>query len=568
MSTAPPPLTYRDLFRLPSSATMAILLTLMLVVGLSEGVGVLLLIPMMPLIGSGIGDGTIFGFGEWLSALQTSHAALLLLAGFVAVITARAIAQYWHSLFALRVEIAIVDGLRQRAVESLLGAEWRTISALRQSDNSALLITTIDRLSYGVSQALSALAIAVNIAILLFAALLLSPWLAGSAILIGGLILLAYRGFRRRAQRLGTQLNATFRDIYGQLDESLAGLRLIKSFGRETHTAQRVNLSFQSMRAAQTDYVKASGLARLALQILGALLLASFVWVAVFRFGQSALVMVPLVALFGRCLMLLSGLHDAWQDCRHAAPALAELNELVALCGAHQEETNRSTSAVTFDKHIALERVSVSYRDNQPAVAQASMTIRKGECVMISGASGGGKSTLADVLAGLLLPDSGALVIDGKALPASDRAAWRRAVAYVQQDPVLFHASIADNLRWVVPEASDAQLNAALASAHAGFVFDLPLGIETPVGDNGHQLSGGERQRVALARALLRDPQLLLLDEATSAVDSATEDAIYSALANLKGRLTMVIIGHRSGLSKLAEHQYSMEAGRLNKTQG
>ena len=565
MSAAQSPLTYRDLFRLPAPATMATLLALMLVVGLSEGIGILLLIPLMPLIESGLSDGMPLGLGPWFAALQPSHAASLLLAGFVVVIAARAIAQYWHSLFALKVEIAIIDRLRQRALASLLRAEWRTLSALRQSDNSALLITTIDRLSYGVSQALSVLAIAANIAILLFAALLLSPLLAGSAIVIGGLILLAYRGFRRRAQRLGTQLNASFRNIFGQLDESLAGLRLIKSFGREEHTAQRVSHSFQAMRAAQMGYVKASSLARLALHVLGAILLAGFVWVAVFHFDQSVLVLVPLVALFGRCLMLLSGLHDAWQDCRHAAPALTELNDLVALCDAHQETGTPADGAITFAKQIALDSVSIAYRDNQSAVAQASMTIAKGECVMISGVSGGGKSTLADVLAGLLVPDSGALVIDGKTLAPSARGAWRRSVAYVQQDPVLFHTSIAENLRWAEPSASDARIEQALTSAHAGFVSDLPQGMDTQVGDKGHQLSGGERQRIALARALLRDPEVLILDEATSAVDNETEEAIHHALAALKGRVTIVIIGHRSGLAGLADAHYTMDSGRLSK---
>jgi len=136
-------------------------------------------------------------------------------------------------------------------------------------------------------------------------------------------------------------------------------------------------------------------------------------------------------------------------------------------------------------------------------------------------------------------------------------------VAYVHQEPVLFHASIRDNLRWAAPDADDATLFAALSRAAADFVADLPGGLDTMVGDAGRQMSGGERQRIALARALLRSPDLLILDEPTSALDPASEASVIDALQRLRGTVTILIIAHRKEFVRMADHTIAIEDGRL-----
>ena len=143
------------------------------------------------------------------------------------------------------------------------------------------------------------------------------------------------------------------------------------------------------------------------------------------------------------------------------------------------------------------------------------------------------------------------------------RQAWRSKVAYVQQDPVLFTGTICSNLAWADPAASEADLRQALADASAQFVEALPHGLDSTVGENGRQLSGCERQRIVLARALLRHPELLILDEATSALDRENESAIAEAITRLRGRLTILIIGHRGALQEIADHVVSLESGRV-----
>jgi len=192
------------------------------------------------------------------------------------------------------------------------------------------------------------------------------------------------------------------------------------------------------------------------------------------------------------------------------------------------------------------------------------LAVPAGQITALVGPSGAGKSSVADLLAGLLGPDRGTVTIDGAALDAAAQRAWRGQVAYIDQDPLLLAAPLRDNLRWAAPEASDAQLWAALEQAAAAdFVRALPEGLETQLGDGGRRLSGGERQRLMLARALLRDPGLLILDEATSALDAENEAAIAAALARLRGRMTVVLIAHRGALLGLADQVIRLENGRM-----
>lgn len=213
---------------------------------------------------------------------------------------------------------------------------------------------------------------------------------------------------------------------------------------------------------------------------------------------------------------------------------------------------------------LALRAVTVRHADRAaPALDGVTLALPVGSTTILSGPSGAGKSTVADVLGGLMAPDSGDLLLDGVALDPARRRGWRDRVAYVQQDPVLFHASIRNNLLWAAPGANEADLQAALRDASAEFVFALPDGLDTMVGDRGARLSGGERQRIALARGLLRDPALLILDEVTSALDADNEAAVTRAIAGLHGRLTILIIGHRGALASLADHAVGLDGGRV-----
>ncbi len=535
---------------------------LMLASAITEGIGLVLVVPVLGVLGAA--GGSQAPIMAMLEAIGVPQALGPLLMLFVVLVTLRALLNHARTMAAQRFEIALVDGLRKRAWRALLYCDWRELQGFRRSNSASLLISEIDRIGFGVNQLIAALAGAVTLIAIGLAALAISPLVAGLSALAGALVLLAYRGMRQRAGALGEALGKSYAQVHGNLSEGLVALRVIKSLGREAAAEQTSAASFAELRQTQLKFWSAQGQGQVALQAGGALVLALLIWLAIDRWHLGAATILPLVALFVRAVPLLGGVQDAWLNWIHARSAIAAAQSLIARAESAHEPEPKGILAPTLQRAITLSDVTVQFSEAPTAaLANITLTIPARGITALSGPSGAGKSTLADLLGGLLSPDLGSVEIDGAVLEGPLRQAWRARVAYVQQEPVLLATSIAENLRWAAPEASVAQLEAALRDAAANFVFTLPAGIETVVGDGGRILSGGELQRLMLARALLRDPALLILDEATSALDPVNETLITAALDRLRGRMAVVIICHRGALAGLADQLVQLDSGRI-----
>jgi ATP-binding cassette, subfamily B, bacterial len=195
---------------------------------------------------------------------------------------------------------------------------------------------------------------------------------------------------------------------------------------------------------------------------------------------------------------------------------------------------------------------------------QMTFDVLPGEMIGLVGPSGGGKTTIANLIARFYDPLAGTVRIDGIDLRTVDTGSFRRQVGMVLQDPYLFHGTIADNIRYGLPDAPIDQVVAAARTANAhDFVCRLPHGYDTMVGERGHTLSGGERQRISIARALLHDPRVLILDEATSSVDTETERKIEEAMHRLIVGRTVFAIAHRLSTLRRASRLFVIEDGRL-----
>ena len=214
---------------------------------------------------------------------------------------------------------------------------------------------------------------------------------------------------------------------------------------------------------------------------------------------------------------------------------------------------------------IRFDHVSFAYDAGQrPALQDFSLHIPHGQTIALLGATGAGKSTAAQLLLRFIEPDRGAITIDGVPLNEIDLEAWRAHVAWVPQQPHLFHGTIADNLRLARTDASEADVIAAAQAAHAHeFIRQLPQGYATPIGERGARLSGGQQQRLAIARAFLKDAPFLILDEATSHLDSTSEAAIQDALTRLMQGRTVLIIAHRLKLVYAADRVAVLDRGRV-----
>ena len=262
----------------------------------------------------------------------------------------------------------------------------------------------------------------------------------------------------------------------------------------------------------------------------------------------------------------VAALSEIFGELQRAAGATERLVELLEVTDAVQDPAEPRALPAPVRGEIALDHVSFAYpsRPGVSALDDVSLDIRPGETVALVGPSGAGKTTIVQLIQRFYDPDAGTITLDGVPLSEMARDAFRKHIALVPQDPVIFAASARENIRFGRPDASDAEIEAAARAAAAhDFIEALPDGYDTWLGERGVMLSGGQKQRVAIARAILRDAPVLLLDEATSALDAESERAVQAAVDRLAEGRTTIIVAHRLATVKKADRIVVMEHGRV-----
>jgi ATP-binding cassette subfamily C protein len=246
-------------------------------------------------------------------------------------------------------------------------------------------------------------------------------------------------------------------------------------------------------------------------------------------------------------------------------PSFHHYRQLLEDLQRHEESTLDDSGEVELRMERALELRNVTFRyhaSQDPVLSDLSLTIPKGRLTVVAGHSGAGKSTIVDIVTGLLPPGVGTLLLDGRPLDERGRIRWRRETALVPQESFLFNESLRENLLCVKPQATEPQLWAVLEAAHCrGFIEAKPGGLDFVVGERGARLSGGERQRISIARALLREPQLLVLDEPTNNLDAASVDALLDILEGLKRQATLLVVSHDHRILQRADRIFWVERG-------
>ncbi|MFU8898385.1 MAG: ABC transporter transmembrane domain-containing protein [Roseinatronobacter sp.] len=262
----------------------------------------------------------------------------------------------------------------------------------------------------------------------------------------------------------------------------------------------------------------------------------------------------------------VGALSEIWSELQRAAGATERLIELLTAEDAVQDPPAPKPLPKPTRGAVQFDAVSFQYptRPGQQALENVSLSVSPGETVALVGPSGAGKTTILQLLMRYYDPKSGHIRIDGMDLRDMARSDFRRAIALVPQDPVIFAASAMDNIRFGRPDASDSEVLAAARAAHADtFLGRLPNGYDTELGERGVMLSGGQKQRVAIARAILRDAPILLLDEATSALDAESEAAVQRAVDHLSKGRTTIAIAHRLATVKQADRIVVFDEGRI-----
>jgi ATP-binding cassette subfamily C protein len=550
---------------------LALMLALMLAGSLLDGVGILLLVPMLESLNQsgGAANPAIEAFRRFFGFFGLDFSLESLLVIFFVLVVLRAALSIARARQNTQLQNDLVDKVRRRCYSALLRAKWRWLVAGRRSDHATALMTEVDQVSMGLYFGVQLIGTAVTMSAYLLAAFTLS-WMACLISMLTGLVIFfLLKGLRGQALQLGQRMSTAQRAMMGNVQESLAGIKLAKILGTETTYLDAFESHMQAIRdenlAFQINQTRATAL----YQVAGSFLLAGFLYLGIKVLAIPMATLLTLVFIFSRLLPMFSSTQQQYQYWLHALPSVERCYRLIEQAEAQAEPLEgRHTPIARVEHAIELAHAVVRYTGRtEPALDDVSLTLKSRTTTAVMGESGAGKSTLADVMMGLLDLDAGHLRVDGRDISGPALIDWRNSVSYVPQDAFLFNDSIRRNLLWGDLQASDTDLTQALQRAAAEFVFELPLGLDTLVGDGGVLLSGGERQRIALARALLKKPALVILDEATSALDRGNEARIRQAIENLHGDLTVLIIGHRLPTLEHADHIIVMDKGRI-KAQG
>ncbi|MBT8410802.1 MAG: ATP-binding cassette domain-containing protein [Octadecabacter sp.] len=373
----------------------------------------------------------------------------------------------------------------------------------------------------------------------------------------------------RRVRRLSKENQDWIAQSSGDASEQLLSAQTVQAFTHESKSRGKfedvTERSFQSAkRRIATRAVLTAIIIFMAFSaIVGFLWMgASDVREGVITVGQLVQFMIYTIMVAGA----VAALTEIWSELQRAAGATERLVELLNAQDAVSDPVNPLPAPAKRQGEIAFEDVTFTYpsRPGVKALNGVSFTVKPGETVALVGPSGAGKTTIIQLLLRFYDPASGAIMLDGQNLRDLDRADFRRHMALVPQDPVIFAASARENIRFGRPDATDEEVVAAARAAAAhDFLTALPEGYDSYVGERGVMLSGGQKQRIAIARAILRDAPVLLLDEATSALDAESERAVQQAVDHLSQDRTTLIVAHRLATVKKADRIIVFESGRI-----
>jgi len=392
-----------------------------------------------------------------------------------------------------------------------------------------------------------------------------------TALVLGGvpLVVAPIILFGRRVRKLARASQDRVGDVGAYVDEALHEVRTVQAYGHEDLDrlafGERVEAAFAAAR--RRIHQRALLVAAVILLVFGAI--GIILWIG----GQDVIAgrLSPgqLSAFVFYAVLVASSvgtISEVIGDLQRAAGATERLFELLAIEPDIRAPAHPVALPLPARGTVAFDGVTFTYpsRPDTPALAGLSLAVEAGERVALVGPSGAGKTTVFALLLRFYDPQAGSVRIDGVDLKAADPRDARRRLAVVPQDPVIFAASVLENVRYGRPDASDAEVRAACEAAYATeFVERLPERFDTFLGERGVRLSGGQRQRIAIARAILADRPILLLDEATSALDAESERVVHLALERLMANRTVLMIAHRLATVRDADRIAVMDQGRL-----
>ncbi len=542
--------------------TLLLLVVLGLLAAISEGFSISLVVPL--LAGQADHSGGLAGwlaslFGGFPESRRIFLTALCILGG----IALKNVLTYSYGLYFNWINTGIGHRLRSAIVSQTLGVSQQFLDGR----DSGRLLNTLGTETWRMATALSILAdMLINACLIFIYGILLVAlsWkLALVSLAFFIFVSLVIQGVTAGIRRLGAEATEANGSLAHRMLEIINGLRVLRLFGNEKWEQQRYDDASRQVRSTFFRVDCLSSLVHPLSELLAAIFLVFVLAHAVDSRAEFAGTLAFLVILYR-----LQARAKTLDGQRVTLSSLAASVEDVATYLDRGDKSYLASGTLVLGKlepGLSFEQVSLVYESNAvPALEKVDFIIRAGRTTALVGASGAGKSTVANLVCRLYDPTSGRVVAGGRDLRDLDLAEWRRRIAVVSQDVHLFDASVEENISYGKRDATHAEVVEAARRAHAlDFIEALPAGFNTRLGDRGLRLSGGQKQRIALARALVREPDILILDEATNALDLASERLVQDALEAFSSGKTVLIIAHRIPTIEHADEIIVLDAGRI-----
>ena len=355
----------------------------------------------------------------------------------------------------------------------------------------------------------------------------------------------------------------------GNASEALMAVQTVQAFSHENLTKKSFNLVAETSFSSAKKRITTRSFLTVIVIFLVFSGVVGVLWVGA-RDVRNEIMSVGMLVQFVIYSIMVAGavaaLSEIWSELQRAAGATERLIELLNIEDTVNDPIKAVSPPEKWTGEIVFNDVTFAYptRTQEATLSTVSLTVKPGETIALVGPSGAGKSTFIQLLQRFYDPDKGAIFLDGIDIKTMNRLEFRKSIALVPQDPVIFATTVMDNIRFGNPGATDAEIFGAARSAAAhDFISELPQGYETYVGERGVMLSGGQKQRIAIARAILRDAPVLLLDEATSALDAENERLVQNAFDHLSKGRTTIIVAHRLATVKKADRIIVLDKGKI-----
>lgn len=567
----------KDLYGYSRSSLLANIFY-MIIVSLTNGIGVLLLVPLLAISGiAGNKTVTVPLLQDAISFLNNFSSSLqlmLVLLLYIVLVVFQAVVN--RRLAVLNVELTqgYTRYLREDLFAKVLRADWACLASKRITDITNAFIAEVNRVSSGTVFLLRICSQFILAVVQLYIAFLMSPALTAFVLLCGTLLFIFLNSTLKESKNLGSSTHGLNRELMSRITEQLGSIKESKIYGVEKEQEARFRILTGEIEKNATDFIHLQTRPDMFYKIAAAFVISVFFYIAVTYLRVEPAAMIIIIFIFARLWPLFSSFQNSLQNVFVVMPAYQSLRQLKLDLAQQTElmwdgEEREKIGELKLDKAIRFQDLSFTYRQGEESFALRDITIEipAHSVTALVGKSGAGKSTMVDLLMGLLKPDTGTILVDDSVVEGSTMAAWRKVISYVPQDPFLFNDTIRANFQCFNPDASEEEMWEALEmAAGRDFVSRLPQGMDTFIGDRGVRLSGGERQRIVLARALIRKPQLLVLDEATSALDMENESRIQQAIERMRGSLTIIIIAHRLETIRRADKIIVVDDGRIIET--